>query len=65
MLEVVREIASTGVTIVMVEHILDVIEGVTQVVFLMDAGRLVATEDANAIRDHPVFREIYLGRSSR
>jgi ABC-type branched-subunit amino acid transport system ATPase component len=61
MLSVVRDVAKGGVTIVMVEHIVDVIEGATKHVFLMDHGRLVADAPTEAIRMHPQFRGIYLG----
>src|SRR5918996_3117756 len=61
MLDTVREVAETGVAIVMVEHILDVIEDGTDEVLLMDAGRLVAAERTSRIREHEKFREVYLG----
>lgn len=64
MLSVIKGIADTGVTILMVEHILDVIENATEYVFLLDFGELVAADDTSSIRVNDKFREIYLGGSA-
>jgi branched-chain amino acid transport system ATP-binding protein len=49
------------VTIVMIEHDMDVAFEVADRISVLHQGRLIAEGDGEAIRNHPQVREIYLG----
>jgi branched-chain amino acid transport system ATP-binding protein len=61
----VRRIHQTGVTIVIVEHIMEVILTLTRRVLVFNQGRVIASGTPEAVvRDEAVI-EAYLGRGSR
>ena len=61
----VRKIHETGVTIVIVEHIMEVIMTLTRRVLVFNQGRVIASGTPEAVvRDEAVI-EAYLGRGSR
>jgi branched-chain amino acid transport system ATP-binding protein len=64
--EVVRVVAMIrslprGITILMIEHDMDVAFELADRVTVLHQGRLIADGDAETIRNHPQVREIYLG----
>jgi branched-chain amino acid transport system ATP-binding protein len=61
----VRKIHETGVTIVIVEHIMEVIMTLTRRVLVFNQGHVIASGNPEAVvRDEAVI-EAYLGRGSR
>src|SRR3972149_868188 len=52
---------SNGITIVIVEHDMDVIMAVANTITVMDQGRVIAEGSPEAIRKNPRVREAYLG----
>lgn len=50
-----------GIQIVMIEHNLDVVMKISDVVCVLDAGSLIAMGDPNQIRDDPRVQEAYFG----
>jgi ABC-type branched-subunit amino acid transport system ATPase component len=60
-MEVVRELAATGTSVVIVEHDLNVIWNLCDEVHFMAEGRVVLTGDPQSIREHHTVVEKYLG----
>ncbi|MFZ1061602.1 MAG: ATP-binding cassette domain-containing protein [Candidatus Rokuibacteriota bacterium] len=52
---------SKGITIVIVEHDMDVIMSVANTITVLDQGRVIAEGSPEAIRGDPRVREAYLG----
>jgi ABC-type branched-subunit amino acid transport system ATPase component len=60
-MEVVRELAATGTSVVIVEHDLNVIWNLCDEVHFMAEGSVVLTGDPQSIREHHTVVEKYLG----
>ena len=60
-MDVVRELAATGTTVVIVEHDLDVIWNLCEDVHFMAEGRVILRGDPRFIREHRTVVEKYLG----
>jgi branched-chain amino acid transport system ATP-binding protein len=56
-----RELAAEGVTVLMVEHDMDLVMGVCQHVHVLDFGRVIASGPPAEIRAHRGVQEAYLG----
>ncbi|MFA7580614.1 ABC transporter ATP-binding protein [Castellaniella sp.] len=54
--------ASTGVTIVMTEHDMDVIYGLAHRILVMNQGEVIAIGDIDEIRANATVRDVYLGK---
>jgi branched-chain amino acid transport system permease protein len=63
--EVVRRIHASGVTIVIVEHLLRVVNQLAERVIVLNRGRLLADGDAQTVMRDPAVVNVYLGRSGR
>jgi branched-chain amino acid transport system ATP-binding protein len=61
----VRRIHETGVTIVIVEHIMEVIMTLTSHVLVFNQGHIIASGTPNAVMREGAVIEAYLGRSHR
>jgi branched-chain amino acid transport system ATP-binding protein len=61
----VRRIHETGVTIVIVEHIMEVIVTLTSHVLVFNQGHVIASGTPNAVMRDPAVVEAYLGRGHR
>lgn len=59
---IVRSLPRT-VTLVLIEHDMDLVLSLVDRVAVLDAGRLLVDTDPGSIRGHPVVQEIYLGRA--
>jgi ABC-type branched-subunit amino acid transport system ATPase component len=59
----IRRIAADGVTVLLVEHKMRLIEGVTERVVVLDYGRKIAEDTFERARRNPHVIEAYLGRS--
>jgi branched-chain amino acid transport system ATP-binding protein len=59
--ELVRSIRDTGVTIVLVEHVIKAITGACDRVVVLDAGKRLAEGSVSAIVNDPAVIEAYLG----
>ena len=54
-------IAEWGMTVFLVEHDMDVVFDVSDRIFTLHQGRIIAKGTPEEIRDHPAVREAYLG----
>jgi ABC-type branched-subunit amino acid transport system ATPase component len=51
----------TDVTVLLIEHDIDLVLGLVERVLCLASGRLVADCPASQVRTHPAVREVYLG----
>jgi branched-chain amino acid transport system ATP-binding protein len=61
MLDIVMDINKTGVTIIMIEHIMRAIMGFSSRMMCLDAGTIIAEGAPDAIVNNDAVRRIYLG----
>lgn len=54
-------IAEWGMTVLLIEHDMDVVFDVSDRIFTLHQGRIIAEGTPEEIRDHPAVREAYLG----
>jgi ABC-type branched-subunit amino acid transport system ATPase component/ABC-type branched-subunit amino acid transport system permease subunit len=57
----VRQIAATGITVVLVEHDMRLVMAVSDHVVVLDAGRCIASGPPTHVRRDPAVRQAYLG----
>ncbi|HXZ92748.1 MAG TPA: ABC transporter ATP-binding protein [Burkholderiales bacterium] len=57
----IRQLAARGVTVVLVEHNMSLVMGVSDRVLVLDYGRKLAEGDAESVRRDPRVIEAYLG----
>ncbi|MGH7399562.1 MAG: ABC transporter ATP-binding protein [Candidatus Rokuibacteriota bacterium] len=62
--QLIRKIRETGVTIVLVEHHVRLVMRVSDVVTVLDSGRLITTGPPEAVRSDPRVIAAYLGREA-
>ncbi len=63
--DLIQAIAETGTTVVLVEHDMRLVMGVSDHILVLEAGRKLAEGDAYAIRHNPKVVEAYLGHAGR
>ena len=59
--ELIRRIAARGITVVLVEHNMRLVMGVSDRILVLDYGRRLAEGDAETVRNDPRVIEAYLG----
>lgn len=63
-IELVRSLTRSGITILMVEHILDAVRALCPRVLVMNSGKLIADEETGAALSDPAVIAAYLGESA-
>jgi len=64
MVPVVRSIAARGVTIVMIEHVMQAVMSLAELCYVLAEGRIIAQGAPQAIAREPRVIEAYLGRGA-
>ena len=62
--QLIRKIRETGVTVLLVEHHMRLVMRVSDVVTVLDAGRVIATGSPDIVRRDPRVIAAYLGRDA-
>ena len=56
-----RQIADTGIAVIIVEHDMSLVMGISDQIYVLDAGRLIAEGPPTQVRANPDVRKAYLG----
>ena len=59
----IRALRAQGYTLLLVEHDMDLVMGVSDHVVVLDGGRCIASGTPNEVRQNPLVLEAYLGRT--
>ncbi|MBN9091199.1 MAG: ABC transporter ATP-binding protein [Reyranella sp.] len=62
--EVIREIRTAGVTILLIEHVMQAVTSLAERVYVLNQGRMIAEGTPAAIAENPEVVEAYLGHGA-
>lgn len=64
MIPVVRSIANSGVTVLMIEHVMQAVMSLAEHVWVLAQGQLIASGSPAQVTSHPAVVEAYLGHGT-
>jgi branched-chain amino acid transport system ATP-binding protein len=62
--EVIREVRTAGVTILLIEHVMQAVTSLAERVYVLNQGRMIAEGTPAAIAENPEVVEAYLGHGA-
>lgn len=62
-IDVLKKVMARGITIVIIEHHIDVVQSISDVVTVLDDGRLIASDTYDKVIHNPKVVEAYLGEA--
>jgi ABC-type branched-subunit amino acid transport system ATPase component len=61
-IEIIRRVHTRGISIILIEHHMDVVSELCDVVTVLDGGRIIAEGTPEEVKRHPKVVEAYLGQ---
>ena len=62
--QVIRDIRDSGITILLIEHVMQAVTSLAERVYVLNQGRMIAEGTPAAIADNPQVVEAYLGHGA-
>ena len=62
--QVIRDIRDSGITILLIEHVMQAVTSLAERVYVLNQGRMIAEGTSAAIADNPQVIEAYLGHGA-
>ena len=61
-MEIIRRLQALGKTVILIEHDMKVVMGISETIVVLDHGVKIAEGTPEAIKNDPLVIEAYLGR---